>query len=78
MHYKDALKQHKRVGAAHAQGEVLAAGWANILPRFLCLNDLASPKLYEWLVKQPDVMEAVTRLLQDPMLGAEVALSDER
>lgn len=76
MTYKDALKQYKKVGAAHATGDALRVMYADLIGS---LHGGKPEKYYEWLKPGTDheIIEQARILLRDRQKAWDVLIGIE-
>jgi len=70
MTYKDAQKQLRKIGTAHASGDSLCAMYAKIIPFHCCIAETEASHFYSYLKKFPTdgkIAEAARAILQNPI-----------
>jgi len=69
MTYREATKNYKRTGAAHATGEPCAAMYASMVPYACGMGEKTAPKFYEHFRNLTDreIHDEFKRLVSDPL-----------
>ncbi len=75
LSYSEAKKALRRVGAAHAQGDALAACYAPLITQRNALSPKSEDKMYRHLAAAADIGAECKRLLTDPFAAVTIALN---
>jgi len=70
--FQDAIDQLRRVGCANAQGDALAAMYAQIAQQTLALSPRMQEKIFAHMKSQSDMGSEIKHLLRDPFAIFEV------